>query len=328
MINRTAAQVIITSASKAYTKATKTGKLNMSTIALYNMLAYYLEYTRGLSDWNQEHAFLLDKMNTLVYDNPIILCNYKSKAPTFTTIIVSNSAPTVVDNTIDLLGNTVHQFTVGELTVNYSDAQNQPYKFALINPLALSANGTLTTGVLGTTAFSFPIIINIEGKASSDLVNLFYTRTNLSSFAINDYFNFRISDNPTDYLYSATHKVDIWASVADGATNLPATIGDNTIYPANRATTILTLAMFTSTLTPPYNDPESDLIDAIRIDEISTANIGEFYFNGSLAQVGDIITREDLIANLLVHVAPNQDAISSDVFNFSARDEGSQIWVE
>jgi hypothetical protein len=327
MINRTAAQILITSSVKAYTIATKTGKLNTSVIALYNMLAYYLEFTRGIEEWNQTHAFLLDKMNSLVYQHPIILCNYKSKAPigTFTSLI--NTAPTVSDNVIDIAGNTLYQFKVSDLTLNYNDAENHRYKFIVVNPLLLNANGTLTTGSTGTVAVNNPIIINIEGKASSDLINLFYNRTNLSAFGVNDYFNFRVSDNPINYLYSASHKIDIYASVGNNETNAPATVGDITIYKENRATTILTLAMFTSSLTPPYNDPEADLIDAIRIDEVSTANVGEFYFNGNLVQVGDIITREDLIAELLIHTAPNIDAISSDVINFSARDEGSLIWV-
>ena len=86
--------------------------------------------------------------------------------------------------------------------------------------------------------------------------------------------------------------------------------------------------MFTSLLTPPYNDPESDLIDAIRIDEISTANTGEYLYNDVAISEGQIITREDLVANLFKHVGPDTSSLSSDVINFSARDEGSQIWVQ
>ena len=85
--------------------------------------------------------------------------------------------------------------------------------------------------------------------------------------------------------------------------------------------------MFTSSLTPPYNDPEGDLIDAIRIDEISTANLGQFLYNNIPVTAGQIITREDIAAGLFTHVAANQDDIYGDVFDFSARDEGSQQWV-
>jgi hypothetical protein len=110
--------------------------------------------------------------------------------------------------------------------------------------------------------------------------------------------------------------------------NQPATIGDNTIYVNNRTETILTIEMFTTQLIAPYNDPEGDLIDAIRIDEISTANLGEFQLNSVPVIAGQIITRENIIANLFTHVGPDQDSINSDVINFSARDEGSKIWVQ
>ena len=91
--------------------------------------------------------------------------------------------------------------------------------------------------------------------------------------------------------------------------------------------TVLTLAMFTGGLAPPYNDPENDLLDAIRIDEISEANKGTFYINGVAIQEGDIITREEMAANLFVHKAAQIGDITSDVFEFSARDEGSKIWI-
>lgn len=322
-INRTAAQVIVTSVSKAYSKASKTGKLNMSIITLYNLLAYYLEFTRGKAEYNQEHAFLIDKMNTLMYENDE-LCKYKSQAPTYITTPVSNTAPTISNNTVDLLGNDTYTFTVGELTLNYNDAENHGYKYLLVNP-ATSPNGTLR---IGTTEVTSPTIIDIEGLSSVTELSLNFLRTDLAIFSGEDSFTFRVSDNPEDFLYSAVATMGIDASLASGDTNLPATIGDNTIYVDNRATTILTLAMFTSQLTPPYNDPEADLIDAIRIDEISTANTGIFYLNGTPIIEGDIITREDLEANLFTHEGPNQDSINSDVFNFSARDEGSQIWVQ
>ena len=31
-----------------------------------------------------------------------------------------------------------------------------------------------------------------EGKTTTELINLFYTRTNTNAFAVNDYFNFSI----------------------------------------------------------------------------------------------------------------------------------------
>ena len=327
MINLTSAQIIVTSTSKAADKAAKTGKLNMDIIGLYNLIAYYVEFTRGREEYNQEHAFLLDKLITLRYDFPDILCNYKGKVTTYTSTVVVNTAPSVEGVIVDLFGNESYQFTVADFTDNYSDAQNQPYKYLLVNP-ATQPNGGLKTGPSGETDVIVPIIFDIEGLNSTDTINLWFKRDTTSSFTGQDFVTFRISDNPEDYLYSAEATNSIQATLASGEDNLPATIGDNTIYVDNRAVTILTLPMFTSQLTPPYNDPEADLIDAIRIDEISTANVGVFKLNGTEISENDIITREDLNAGLFTHEGPDQDAISSDVFNFSARDEGSQIWVQ
>lgn len=326
-INANSAQILATSAAKEINKAKNTGKINMMPIALYNLIAYYAWYTKGLSEFNREHNFLLQKLTEVKYNYPDIICNYKAVLPITInpSTPTTNTAPTVDNNIKDLLGADLYQFLVSDFTLNYSDAEVQPWKFLTINPSA-GVDGDLSI-TSGGTHITAPITINIEGKLSTDTINLFYNRTDLEIFGPDD-FTFRVSDNPADYLFSALQTFSVSATVISGTTNLPATIGDNTIYVDNRVETIITLAMLTTGLTPPYNDPEADLIDAIRIDEISTANIGKFYINTVEIQVNDIITREDLIANLLTHDGPNQDAINSDVFNFSARDEGSQIWVQ
>lgn len=321
------AQTLIASTSKAATQATKTGKLNLSIISLYNMIAYYVEFTRGKQEWNQEHAYLIDKLVRLKYMYPKVLCNYKTVLPGEGTSPPTNTAPVVDNNSYDMLATSLYQFKVSDFTLNYTDAESHPYKFLTIYPNAnAGVDGSLAI-TSGGAQLTNPITINIEGLAGTTLIDLYYTRIDPAAFGP-DTIDFKVSDNPIDYLYSATKTFSISATIAEVVGNQPATIGDNTIYADNRETTVLTLAMFTTGLTPPYNDPEADLIDAIRIDEISDANVGLFYYNGTAIQVGDIITREELAAGDLIHIGPDQDAISSDVFNFSARDEGSQIWVE
>lgn len=105
--------------------------------------------------------------------------------------------------------------------------------------------------------------------------------------------------------------------------NLPPTILDNSILVDNNITTTLSIEMFTSV----YTDPENDLLDAIRIDKIHSTNIGVFYVDGIQLQESQIITREQIEANLFTHVGANVEVINTDSFDFSARDEGSQIWV-
>lgn len=106
-------------------------------------------------------------------------------------------------------------------------------------------------------------------------------------------------------------------------TNLPPTINDKSILVNNNVTTILNIGMFTSV----YSDPENDFLDAIRIDTIHTTNLGTFYVNGIEISEGQIITREQIEQELLTHVGADLETVNTDSFDFSARDEGSLIWV-
>ena len=134
----------------------------------------------------------------------------------------------------------------------------------------------------------------IIGQIIYDPSLLVYYRSQANSYS--ESFNFTIFDDYSEGpLESAP--ATMTANVAD-ADNLPATVGDNTIYSANRIETVLTLEMFTSQLAPPYNDPENDLIDAIRIDDISGANQGQYLLSGTPVAPGNIITREQLQAGL------------------------------
>jgi len=328
-INANSAQTLATSAAKAIKGAKNNGKINMMPIALYNLFAYYAWFTKGQATFNREHNFLLQKLAEVKYNYTDAICNYKPVLPITINpdTPVTNTAPTVSDNSKDILGATTYTFLVSDFTLNYADAEVQPYKFLLINPNSNpGVDGTLSQWIGGPQITS-PFTLDIEGLSQSSSIGLFYTRIDAGVFGP-DVIPFRISDNPADFLYSIEHDFSVSASVADGTINLPATIGDNTIYVGNRVETVFTLADFTSNLAPPYSDPEADLIDAIRINEISMANIGLYYINGVPIQVNDIITREDINAGLFKHVAPDQDAIQSDVFDFSGRDEGSLIWVD
>lgn len=101
----------------------------------------------------------------------------------------------------------------------------------------------------------------------------------------------------------------------------PSQVGDNTISVANRSTTVLTLAMFTTQTTPVYTDPENDPVIDVRIDTLPAD--GELQLNGTPVTVGQVISVTDINNSLLTFVSPNQDALDSDTFTFSLRDSGS-----
>lgn len=330
MINE---QIYITSLAKAVTNAKKTGKLNTKVVQTFNLFKYYIDFASQLQD-NGSDLFddiiisLKREASKFQYKYPDLICNYKvvipnsPKGPGST----ANTAPSVDDNIIDILEEELYQFSINDFTLNYSDAENHSYKYLLVYPHS-TVNGELTTGNTGTTSFNVPLVFDIEGLTGTAKIKLFYDRLNLSSFTA-ETFTFRISDNPINYLYSAISDIDILSSVQSSSNQAPQDIGDNTLYVDNRAITIITLEMVTSGLTLPYNDPEGDLLDAIRIIDISNANTGVYTVNSVPIVENQIITREEIEAGLFVHTGPDEDSISSDVFQFQGRDEGSKIWVD
>jgi len=225
---------------------------------------------------------------------------------------VTNTAPNVSDGSISLgKDDEAHVFSKQEFTSGFSDAQGHGPGDITIKSLP-SSGELLYDGdpaVPGQVLYIPSLLVYYRGQAQAYIES----------------FNFTIFD---DYVEGPleSNLAQMSCNVAD-STNLPAEVGDNTIYTSNRVITTLTLEMFTSQLAPPYNDPENDLIDAIRIDEVSQANQGVYKLNGVDVVAGDIITREDLQSGLFTHQAANTDAISSDTMSFSARDEGSLIWV-
>lgn len=336
-------QIFITSINKAINRAKLTGNFNSTIMSIVELLIYYIEYVDALIDLGAISLFdtsreLKKMLVDLRYRYPSIICNYKNVLPSTGTVIPTpNTPPTIDDNSVNLGDEQIYQFTAGDFLLNYADAENHAHKYLLI-PTPTS----VTEGDIAVTGWTVPlgedlgiservptdsITLNLQQYAPEDLIPLEYERTNQEAFGP-DVFNFRISDNPINFLYSLSHTMSVYATITEEANQAPTDVGDNTIYVGNRVVTVLTLFMFTGGLQPPYNDPEGDLIDAIRVLDISNANAGIFYVNGIQVWDGQIIDRETINSGVFTHEAPDQDAISSDVFKFEARDEGSGIWVE
>jgi hypothetical protein len=332
MINK---QIYITSLGKAVYNAKITGKLNTKIIQVFNLYKYYIDFSENLSNLGstqfEETIINFKKQaSNLVYKYPSLICNYKTIIPDDTsrpngTLQPPNYAPTVSDNSVNIETNTTYQFKVSDFILDFEDINFDGYKYLLIYPLSSSLYGNLKTNN-NTTELTSSIILNIEGLSSSTNIDLYYNRTDFSAFGP-DNFNFRISDNNINHLYSSIHTISVSGTISNENNLPPEDIGDITIYVDNRVSTTLTLAMFTTGLIAPYNDPEGDLIDAIRIIDISNANQGIFYLNGAPIIEGQIILREDIENELFTHIGPNTDSINSDVFEFEARDEGSLIWI-
>lgn len=317
---------IVSSTVRAINKAKATGKLSTKEIFSFSLVDYLIEFinetiANGSTQYITAKADLLLLLRELVYRNPDTLCNYKSTNSLNNTNVFSsnNTAPTVSGITIPLEEENSYTFKSSDFTTGFTDAQRDTWKKLIIYPI--TAPGTLTyRGNVVTTKLEIKV---------SEAVYLVYTRA--SSAAFSNTLDFRVGDSNAISLYSAITTntltgTEVTESNKPG--NSPATLGDNIIYVDNRVTTVLTLAMFTTLLSPPYNDPDGDLIDAIRIDSIAGTNTGAFYYNGIEIGEGTILTREELALNLFTHIGPDTNSLASDIFTFSARDEGSLVWVQ
>jgi len=340
-------QTLVASTSQAINKAKLNGVLNLRAVYTFQLLDYYINFTQytinsGSELYTESNEYLRGCIKKLVYGNPDTLCNYKLTTDltvpniniitdpndNINTGIIedsnnsggdngensTNTAPTVSGTTIDIYIAEAYYFKISDFTTAYQDAENNAYR-----------NITLyLNGISGIFKYNNVVIDSTLEIPVANVVNLEYTRAAVDAFS--EPLTFRISDDNAYSLYSTIETNTLTGSLIE--VNQPATIGDNTITVDNRTVTVLTLAMFTSQLQPPYNDPEGDLIDAIRIDIISGSNVGILYYNATPATEGLIISREDLVAGLFTHEGPAEDTIETDVFTFSARDEGSQIWVQ
>lgn len=324
-------QIFITSLNKSLNQAKINGDLNLKIIYLYYLYMYYIEFTNNKVEFEKENDHLKRLISELKYKYPNIICNYKIGSSFVNTSRVDNTAPTVSDNTIDIEGEFIYKFKIEDFTKNYFDAENDNYlKVMIVVDSEIADNQIYYIN----NSLSNPILVDGSIEIPyQDIDKLMFISKDIdANKAFNDSelnytIKFRVSDDfIPNSLYSAIQTITLINSKY--TVNYPPTIGDISIIADNNIITILTLDMFTNQMAPPYNDPEGDLIDAIRIDKISQSNGGIFYYDNNPIQIGDIITRADLQNGLFTHSGVNADTLAGDVIEFSARDEGSKIWVQ
>lgn len=338
--------IIVSSTKKAIDKAKITGEISLDEILLYQMYDYYITYTEDKEIFEEENVKLQDRISKFKQKYSKVICPYKAKAPE--SLLIEQEEvdlgksqggnnlvnPTIINFSVsDIVsepppGTTenydTYNFDPADFAAAYTDMNNDATFYALVIDRTSLANGALkyepNVGA-GAVFGEDPSEIRIE---YADVQYWSYYTNSSASYthALNIKMIDKVGITELESNY-AIMTVDRTTS-----SNQPADAGDAFYLVGNNVTTIITLAMVTSSLTPEYSDPENDLLDAIRIKEISTANQGIFYYNGLPLEEGDVITREDLNNNLFTHIGPNISSIASDVIRFEYRDEGSFIWKE
>jgi hypothetical protein len=223
--------------------------------------------------------------------------------------------PTLGDNSITVASTLVtYQFYYSTYFINYSDSQS-----GLVSSFIIE-----TLPSLGVIYYNgYPVR---AGDVLTDISLMTYVRAGTAAYG--DSFTFSVYDSHPQVPLRSNIATTTIAVVELIVENEAPTVGDRAQYSENRTTTVFTVADFTTQAIAPYFDPEANDLDAIRIDEISTANLGTYYYFGSPVTEGQVISSTELANGAFYHIAPNANAVSTDSFNASVRDTGSLIWVQ
>jgi hypothetical protein len=314
------AKIFVTSVKNASKRLEAYGQARLEGLSLLRLIYKYACFSTTYKSLQRLNTMV----STLQLTDPLIcmerqaLASYPSNIGTVGTVTLGAGGatpPTLADIALTLDDSTsTYVFSYTTLFSGYSDDEGGAVASFVINVLpivgALYYNGALVTT---NTLLYTPSLLT-------------YVRSGTTAYG--DSFTFSAYNNDT--------QVPLVSNVANSVvtveeivlTNEPSTVGDRAQYSENRTTTVFTVEDFTTQAIAPYFDPEANDLDAIRIDEISTANLGVYYYLGSPVVEGQVITNSELALGAFYHVSPDANSISTDSFNASVRDTGSLIWVQ
>lgn len=320
------AKVYVASIKNLSNKLEKYGDADIANLSLLKLIYKYACYSTTDSQLQR-----LDEMVSQLQIEDKMICSERmaAKGSDYNWVVphvvvtggdATNLAPTLGDISITVTdGITAFGFTDVVLYENYSDdSGNSPSGF-VIKTLPASGglyyDGSIVT--IGTLLpNSFDLIFERYPDAISGSDDAYVTTFTFSAF----------DDDGQVPLESNIATVNVTVD-ALAITNEPATVGDRAQYSGNRSTTVFSSADFTTEPIAPYFDPEGNDLDAIRIDEVSTANLGVYYLYDAAVSVGQVITKDQLDAGAFYHIGPDANAISTDSFNASVRDNVNMTWV-
>jgi hypothetical protein len=300
-------------------KLDRYGDANIENLSLLKLLYKYCDYCT-----THEQLMRLDEMVNWLQINDPMICSeitanrgsdYVWIPPAVDLTVLAADPPIIVPTGSTITtGNLLKTFSNDEIFEGYSDSGQLAYS-------AFSIKSLPTTGTL--TYNGKAVVLNSQLTDPSLLV---YTREGENAYS--DSFGLSAwNSSSSSAVESATVTYNVTVESCTPTDNQPATVGDRAQYSENRATTIFSSADFTTQPIAPYFDPEGNDLDAIRIDEISTANTGVYYYFGSVLTEGQVITKAELDAGAFYHVGQDANGISTDSFNASVRDNVNMTWV-
>jgi len=255
-----------------------------------------------------------------------------------------NNAPTIDDYTINIteeinvkedtskltpvpVYTLIHTMPVSEFLTNFNDVDGDSYSLLEVRTLPATLQLRINNDVVQVgDIINLRTYPEVPASATRTVDEASYPVTiwKITEGDINETFSYRINDDNTqEPAWSSDAIITVLNS---SSTNSAATTGDAVFQVSNNTTTVLVSTFFTDT-NPAYSDPESDPLDSVRIDAISSANTGQYLYLGIAVTPGQIINKASLDGGDFVHVGTFDSNISTDSLTFSLRDSGSLIWV-
>jgi len=298
-------------------KLDRYGDANIENLSLLKLLYKYCDYCVS-----HEQLMRFDEMVNWLQINDSLICSeimanrgsdYVWIPPAVDNTALETNPPIIVPSGSTITtGNVLKTFGSGEIYEGYFDST-----FTAVSAFSIKSLPTTGTLTYNGTAVSLNTLL-------TDPALLVYTRDGEGAYT--DSFGLS-AWNSNSFAAVQTATVTYNLTIEELLTNQPATVGDRAQYSGNRATTVFSSADFTTQAIAPYFDPEGNDLDAIRIDEVSTANTGTYFYFGSAVVEGQIITKAELDAGAFYHAGQDANGISTDSFNASVRDNVNMTFV-
>lgn len=240
---------------------------------------------------------------------------------TVTTNTKTNSAPTVIgDNRILVDHGATHIFTIANFTTETYPAYSDPEGDAISKFKILAA--TYDSGSIELNGVAVSIGDEIDHTSiSSGLLTYEDDGTNTASHEST--IEYTLSDLGSNSFSSSSGNIGF--KISAQTNSAPSQVGDGSETIGFGETLIFTRAMFTTSTTPSYLDPEGDVADKLKVTVLPSTGI--IKLNGVNISANQEINFTDIDSGLLSFVGDLASLSgSSDSFEFEISDLGSGIF--
>jgi len=223
-------------------------------------------------------------------------------------------------NSVSLAFNTTHVFTLANFTTETNPPYADPESDILdsIKITSLPSQGVLIKGIT-------PVIVN-DQITSAELTagDLTYESDGTDVNGYSDGFmEFVVADVGSS---TFTTSPKTFTFVVDGNINqAPTTVGDGELDITVGETVVFTRTMLTSSLNPPYSDPEGDAALNLLVEDVPI--YGDLFLSGVLVVAGQVIPFSQIDLGNLTYVNNGLATMGDEEFSFKISDAGSGEYI-